>query len=404
MDKLIFYLECCHRLTAIPMRVLNAASGITLYTSSSGNESEWIDAELLAYTAKKAMATPKPFLVFESDVVGFGVLRDVSDSLVVAGPVLLRAADSSFLRRYAQKHKLSFENMNLTSKSLAELSSLMALLYTARTGEMLNESEVYAGDTGHGQLADSEVKLDEYTMKSSDEEIVRMSYANERNYFRNIREGIVDAWTYNQEGAGSVSAQATNVGKMASAPIKQFEYMLCTGIALAARAAIEGGLEPAKSYAYSDLYLQRLEKCKTVDKMLALHVEMRNEYARQVKKAKERRSKVSYVEKAKNFIGTHLNKPYELTDIASELKVSKVYLSKKFNAEVGMSVMRYARKKRIETAANMLKYSNESISNIANYLCFQSQSHFGAAFKEIMGTTPQKYRESEQPIERAQGG
>ena len=58
--------------------------------------------------------------------------------------------------------------------------------------------------------------------------------------------------------------------------------------------------------------------------------------------------------------------------------------------------MHYTRKKRIEAAANMLKYSQESIITIANYLCFPSQSHFTAVFKEFKGITPQKYRETEQ--------
>ncbi len=399
MNKLLFYLERCYRMTAIPLRVVNIENGITLYARGTGAEGELLDKKLFSAMQKKALKTTKPFLEFENDVICFGAMRDATDSLVIAGPVLPRPVGEAILRKYAQSHNIRYENLSLVSKSMIEMSALMNLLYSVRTGETINELELFTVQSEPAQEVASAARLDEYAMKNADEDIVRMSYSDELNYFRNIREGIENEWPDSYHGAGSISAHEKNVGKMANAPLKHYEYMLCTGIALATRAAIEGGLEPAKSYAYSDLYLQRLEKCKTVEEMLALHVEMRNAYAKQVKLAKERRSRISYVEKAKSYIGAHLNRPYELDDIAKELGISKPYLSKKFNEEVGMGVMRYARKKRIETAANMLKYSKESISTIANYLCFQSQSHFGAAFKEFMGVTPQKYREYEQPIE-----
>jgi len=61
--------------------------------------------------------------------------------------------------------------------------------------------------------------------------------------------------------------------------------------------------------------------------------------------------------------------------------------------------MGYARKKRIEAAANMLKFSDEKISAIAIYLTFPSQSHFVKVFKELMGKTPKQYRDSNQKYE-----
>jgi transcriptional regulator GlxA family with amidase domain len=60
---------------------------------------------------------------------------------------------------------------------------------------------------------------------------------------------------------------------------------------------------------------------------------------------------------------------------------------------MGMGIQQYAMIKRVETAADMLRFSDESILAVSNYLCFSSQSHFGKIFKDQMGVTPQKYRD-----------
>ena len=53
-----------------------------------------------------------------------------------------------------------------------------------------------------------------------------------------------------------------------------------------------------------------------------------------------------------------------------------------------MKIQDYILKFRIERAANLLKYSDASISEISDYVCFNSQSHFGSIFKQYMQMTP----------------
>lgn len=54
---------------------------------------------------------------------------------------------------------------------------------------------------------------------------------------------------------------------------------------------------------------------------------------------------------------------------------------------------------RIERAANLLIYSEESIPRIAEYVNFPSQSYFGKIFKAKKNMTPRQYRESYKPTE-----
>jgi AraC-like DNA-binding protein len=53
----------------------------------------------------------------------------------------------------------------------------------------------------------------------------------------------------------------------------------------------------------------------------------------------------------------------------------------------------YIQNKKIETAQNMLKYSNHSTAQIASILAFPTQSYLIKIFKEQVGMTPKKYRE-----------
>ena len=81
-----------------------------------------------------------------------------------------------------------------------------------------------------------------------------------------------------------------------------------------------------------------------------------------------------------------------LDDLADEVGIAPGYLSRLFKKETGMSVSEYITVKKVETAANMLKYAEYTPSQIANILAFSSQSYFVSVFKRYMGSTPGKYK------------
>ena len=72
--------------------------------------------------------------------------------------------------------------------------------------------------------------------------------------------------------------------------------------------------------------------------------------------------------------------------------LSASYLSRLFKKELGISISDYILEKKIEKSENLLKYSDYSLVDIANYLAFSSQSHFIQTFKKAVGITPNKYR------------
>ena len=58
-----------------------------------------------------------------------------------------------------------------------------------------------------------------------------------------------------------------------------------------------------------------------------------------------------------------------------------------------MTIQQYIRKEKVRLAENLLRYSEYDVKEIASYLAFCSQSHFGKVFKEYTGLTPTKYRD-----------
>ncbi len=78
--------------------------------------------------------------------------------------------------------------------------------------------------------------------------------------------------------------------------------------------------------------------------------------------------------------------------LASEMGLSESYVSIVFKRETGVAVSEYIRRKRVDTARILLQYTEFSCLEIAEYLCFSSDSHFSRVFREYTGQTPRTYR------------
>ena len=237
-----------------------------------------------------------------------------------------------------------------------------------------------------------------YMMENTENQIKRFSYEFECLILHGIRDGnlatIQATRTMLLDAASRLSS-----GKVAHCPIKQHEYLACTFIALATRAAIEGGVDVLNAYALSDVLLQRLAKATCISAIDEIIRDVRISFLNLVKEANMVINASFYVKKAKSYVKGNLNRHFKLEDVAAHVGLSKQYLSKLFSASEGMGIMDCARLKRVEAAAEMLRNTGKSIPEIAAYLCFPSQSYFGAVFKKIKGVTPHHYRISNRLVD-----
>ena len=96
--------------------------------------------------------------------------------------------------------------------------------------------------------------------------------------------------------------------------------------------------------------------------------------------------------KAIDYIRKHRNIKLTVQEIADKLHINRSYLSSLFKKETGRGISDYIREEKIKAAANMLKFSEYSYGDIAEYFGFASQSHFIKCFREQTGLSPKEYR------------
>ncbi len=98
------------------------------------------------------------------------------------------------------------------------------------------------------------------------------------------------------------------------------------------------------------------------------------------------------ISKTIDFIENHLNDKLKLDHISNKIGYSKFYLNRLFQEEVGLTIHKYIKKRRLEEAAKRLKDSEDSISDIAYDANYESLQAFTYAFKKMYQYPPKIYR------------
>lgn len=98
------------------------------------------------------------------------------------------------------------------------------------------------------------------------------------------------------------------------------------------------------------------------------------------------------INKIIRYLYVHIESSPSLTDIAKSLNSSVGYLSSCFKKTIGISIMEYFKKIKIDRAKALLLNTDKSIVEISTLLGFCDQANFSRNFKKIVGITPTKYR------------
>jgi AraC family transcriptional regulator len=98
------------------------------------------------------------------------------------------------------------------------------------------------------------------------------------------------------------------------------------------------------------------------------------------------------VQKALWYVETHSRTGISLEQVSAASGVSPFHLTRAFTAAFGMSVMRYARRRRLTEAAKQLAAGATDILTLAMDNGYGSHEAFSRAFKEEFGVTPEGVR------------
>lgn len=182
------------------------------------------------------------------------------------------------------------------------------------------------------------------------------------------------------------------VGHLSDDPVKNRRYLNICHVTLCTRFAIEGGMDAEKAYNASDLYIQRFDKANTVEELYHLDLETTEYFTKQVIAAQKAHVYSKPIVQCMDYIQYHLHEAIVLNDLAKMVQLNPSYLSVLFQHEVGMRFTEYVQYKRMETASNMLKFSDLPLSEISDILHFSSYSHFASVFRKHYGMSPKQYR------------
>ncbi len=93
-----------------------------------------------------------------------------------------------------------------------------------------------------------------------------------------------------------------------------------------------------------------------------------------------------------DYIQRHLHTSLTLEHLAASNNVSSMHLNRVFKQEIGLTVMRYVTRCRLEAAKSMLREGNERVGDIAQLAGFANSQSFDGVFKRNMGISPLAYR------------
>lgn len=222
-----------------------------------------------------------------------------------------------------------------------------------------------------------------------EEEIVRAPYRPEMEFYSAIRSGDICRV---RELCKESLLDKKGLGILSQDPLQNIKYHFVITAAMAARYCIEGGMDMAESYSLSDFYIQKADGCASREEVAELHPVMCEDYTERMYKLRGRKVSSRQIALCLDYIYDHLHTRITVADLAELVGFHPSYLSKLFQKETGSSISRYIRCKKIETAQNMLAYTDYSPAEISSTLAFPSQSYFTEVFRKYTGMTPSKYR------------
>ena len=99
-----------------------------------------------------------------------------------------------------------------------------------------------------------------------------------------------------------------------------------------------------------------------------------------------------WLKQATEIVESRFLERLSLTEIASEVGVHYVHLSRQFHKYNRCTIGDMIRRRRVQYASHLLARSNTSLAEIALACGFSDQSHLSFLFKRYMGLSPSKFR------------
>ena len=105
-----------------------------------------------------------------------------------------------------------------------------------------------------------------------------------------------------------------------------------------------------------------------------------------------------YIKEALNYIEQNFQNEITVDGIASFCGLNRTYFGRIFKDTVGKSPQQFLMSYRMAKAAELLKLTALSVSDIGNAVGYPNQLHFSRAFKNVYGMSPREWRNNNRII------
>lgn len=185
------------------------------------------------------------------------------------------------------------------------------------------------------------------------------------------------------EGAGVLSKRSQ---------LRNIKNLAISGITLATRAAMDGGLQAELAYTLSDLHIQHIEELRDARAVDIALMDAFLDFTERVSISKMNSSSRP-IAACKAYIFNHMYEDIPLQKLSELTHLNRNYLSHLFRKETNMTISQYIQKERVEEAKRLLELTDEPLSTIASKLNYYDQTHFSKLFRKHANMTPKQYRD-----------
>lgn len=181
--------------------------------------------------------------------------------------------------------------------------------------------------------------------------------------------------------------------QLSNYPLRNARYHLVIVASDISKACIQSGMGHDEAYTLADIYIRKADKCDTYEQIVKLYQELNLDFCERMQEIRKQSVISFHIRKCIDYIYENLGQKLTVNDLAAYCELHPSYLSELFYAETGIHLKQFVLEAKIDTAQNLLKYSDLSYLDISVALGFSSQSAFISTFRKITGMTPKGYRD-----------
>jgi two-component system response regulator YesN len=327
---------------------------------------------------------------FQLSYLGVGLWEDaIYKGSIIVGPFLSDIPDDAFISNIIEKNKIPLSHRDLANQYYRTLTILNLHAYESIGYMMVN-------------LAARPI-INANMLLSKNENFITTTREENEVGKENFHSGIELRYKMGRELMNAVKSGSKDEAlklfsffnfnsshRVPNNPLRARKNLCFSVSAMLRIAAEEGGVSPVYLHNTSDMYASLIEKTSTMAELESIAVKMVSDYCDLVKK----HSTLGYslnISKAIDYINLNFDSSISLSTVADSIELNPSHLSRQFKKETNTTITEFINRKRVEEAKFLIEESDNSITEIAMLVGFESHNYFYTVFKQITGLTPKGY-------------